>query len=349
MDSSLESAIPKHLQIERTVPARRKEGHMPPYPSFSARFDTATTQVVMTYLGVQYAAAEMPESVRLALRKLDETCHGDSRPGHVDRAKYLDERGYTTVATIAYWDDTSAYEQWRDGSGAFWLRPETIESEVGWFTETLSPSVTRFETLFSNDRPEGVSNLAEGLSGEVLEHGYWGGVRDRLPVAQEDVLSPSGAPRLTATGAHAVVVPHENLCLIRSGQEWTETEGTERAVYLEDVEPVLREGMDYLTLEGREIGCFANRYMRVVDSDFNETDKSFGMSWWRSLADLDQWAEHHPTHKAIFGSAMKYLSTMGPAAKLRLYHEVTVARADEQHFEYLNCHPSTGMLRAVEK
>jgi aldoxime dehydratase len=38
---------------------------------------------------------------------------------------------------------------------------------------------------------------------------------------------------------------------------------------------------------------------------------------------------------------------LGPAAKLRLYHEVTVARADEQFFEYLNCHPQTGMLNAV--
>ena len=31
---------------------------------------------------------------------------------------------------------------------------------------------------------------------------------------------------------------------------------------------------------------------------------------------------------------------------LKLYHEVTVARADEQHFEYLNCHERTGLLRA---
>jgi len=31
---------------------------------------------------------------------------------------------------------------------------------------------------------------------------------------------------------------------------------------------------------------------------------------------------------------MKYLGTMGPAAKLKLYHEVTVAAADEQYFEY---------------
>lgn len=49
---------------------------------------------------------------------------------------------------------------------------------------------------------------------------------------------------------------------------------------------------------------------------------------------------------AIFGAAMRYLSTPGPAAKLRLYHEVTVRAPDEQFFEYLNCHDDTGMLRA---
>jgi aldoxime dehydratase len=45
---------------------------------------------------------------------------------------------------------------------------------------------------------------------------------------------------------------------------------------------------------------------------------------------------------------MKYLSTLGLAAKLRLYYEVTVATADEQFFEYRDCHPKTGMLAAVE-
>ena len=44
---------------------------------------------------------------------------------------------------------------------------------------------------------------------------------------------------------------------------------------------------------------------------------------------------------------MKYLSTLGPAAKLKLYHEVTVARADDPLFKYLNCHPRTGLQRAT--
>jgi aldoxime dehydratase len=31
--------------------------------------------------------------------------------------------------------------------------------------------------------------------------------------------------------------------------------------------------------------------------------------------------------------------------KLRLYHEVSVSDAKSQLFEYINCHPQTGMLR----
>ena len=44
---------------------------------------------------------------------------------------------------------------------------------------------------------------------------------------------------------------------------------------------------------------------------------------------------------------MKYLSSLGPAAKLRLYHEVTVAPVADQFFEYRSCHEQTGMLKVV--
>lgn len=50
---------------------------------------------------------------------------------------------------------------------------------------------------------------------------------------------------------------------------------------------------------------------------------------------------------AIFRVAMKCLSTMGPAARLRLYHEVTVAEQAQTRFEYLGCHPGTGLPRAL--
>jgi aldoxime dehydratase len=88
-------------------------------------------------------------------------------------------------------------------------------------------------------------------------------------------------------------------------------------------------------------------YMTVLDDAGELTEKRFGLSWWRSLAALERWAECHPTHLAIFAAAMRYLTAMGATAKLRLYHEVTVATAEQQSFEYYNCHPKTGLLRAM--
>ncbi len=220
---------------------------------------------------------------------------------------------------------------------------------VGTFIEALYPSVEGYETLFSSlGRPEGIAVLADGMSGEVQEHAYWGGMRDRIPLSQTNEMAPTGAARAIRDGSRTRVIPNDNLCLIRSGQDWGDTEAAERKMYLGDVEPVLREGMDFLRDEGRSIGCYANRYMTVVAPDGERIEKSYGMSWWKSLAALERWAESHPTHVRIFGAAMKYLSTLGPAAKLRLYHEVTVARANEAFFEYFDCHPQTGMLNAVQ-
>ena len=250
---------------------------------------------------------------------------------------------------MAYWDDRQKFDRWFPAARERWTGEQRTNNGFGTFIEALYPSVEGYETLFSSlGRPEGVAVLADGMSGEVLEHAYWGGMRDRIPLSQTSEMAPSGAARAIRDGARIRIIPHDNLCLIRSGQDWGDTEAAERKMYLGDVEPVLREGMDFLRDQGRSIGCYANRYMTVVGRDGAATEKSYGMSWWKSLSALERWAESHPTHVRIFGAAMKYLSTLGPAAKLRLYHEVTVARADEQLFEYVDCHPQTGMLNAVQ-
>jgi aliphatic aldoxime dehydratase len=340
----VESAIPAHLTLERVHPPRKSTSNRAPYPSFSARFDPAVEQVVMAYLGVQYATPQPPAVVTVALAELLASAHGVDGPDHRDQARYLDEAGYHN---ILYWTDPQDFHRWRDHHES-WTGPQHRSAEAGFFSEVLQPTTRRFETLFSSDRTDGVSVASEKLSGEIQEHGYWGGARDRIPLAQTDRLDPSGELSVETDPSTGLVTvrPHGNLCLIRSGQEWTETDGDERRMYLEDVEPVLRTGMDFLRDDGLEIGCYANRYLRVTTDDSVETDKSFGMSWWRSLEDLETWSESHPTHVAIFRAALKYLSTMGVDACLRLYHEVTVTEAGQQDFRYLGCHDWTGMLRA---
>jgi aldoxime dehydratase len=348
LSPGLESAIPAHLRCPRTRQRRVPDDYAPPYPPFVARHAPAVKRVVMAYLGVQ-ARTPLDEAaaapIAAALEDLRRACAEPGGPAHVDRARYTDEAGHATVVTAAYWDDAAGFDAWFAAHGRAWTRIE--RPGVGTFSEILTPDVARYETLFSSpDRSEGIATLAQGMSGMVMEHAYWGGARDRIPASQTDALAPTGTLRLIRDGARVTVSGHDHVCLIRSGQDWSDTDADERRMYLEDVEPVLRAGMDFLRDEGRAIGCYANRYVTVDGTDGAPAEKRYGMSWWKSLAALEGWAESHPTHVAIFGAAMKYLSTLGPVAKLRLYHEVTVARADEQFFEYLNCREGTGMMGA---
>jgi aldoxime dehydratase len=343
----MESAIPTHLQTARTRHRRVPDDYAPPYPSFVARHKPDVTRVVMAYFGVQ-TQGEPSQAAEQALAWIVSAFRRAGGPTHWDRARYVDEAGYANIVTVAYWDDHARFDGWFPAAREGWTGAPQNAEGFGRFIEVLHPAVEGYETLFSSlGRPEGVAVLADSMSGEIQEHAYWGGMRDRIPNSQTSEMAPSGAASAVRDGARIRVMPSDNVCLIRSGQDWGDTEAAERKMYLEDVEPVLREGMDFLRDDGRSIGCYANRYMNVVAPDGAETEKSYGMSWWKSLAALERWAESHPTHVRIFGAAMKYLSTLGPAAKLRLYHEVTVARADEAFFEYLDCHPRTGMLNAV--
>jgi aldoxime dehydratase len=341
----VESAIPRHLRTNRSRARRIPDDYAPPYPGYVARHKPAVGRVVMAYFGLQYRG-EAPAEAAGALQRITAAFAATDAPGHWDRATYVDEAGCTNVISIGYWDAPARFDAWFAVHGQDWTADSWAAEPVGYFIEVVRPAVERYETLYStSDRAEGIAVLADSMSGLVQEHAYWGGARDRIPLSQTDALAPAGVPRVVGEGERRRVVPHDNLCLIRSGQDWADTDADERHMYQHDVEPVLREGMDYLRDDGLAIGCFANRYMHVIDAGGARIDKSFGMSWWKSLAALERWSESHPTHLAIFGAAMKYLSALGPAARLKLYHEVTVAAADEQFFEYLNCHDRTGMLR----
>src|SRR4029077_20455911 len=135
-----------------------------------------------------------------------------------------------------YWDDQKTFEAWFPAARDGWTGEQQNHAGLGTFIGVLSPSVSDYETLFSSlGRPEGVAVLADGLSGDIMEHAYWGGMRDRIPAAQTDALSSSGEPPLAPHCATVRVTPHENICLIRSGQDWSATDAAERQMYVQDV------------------------------------------------------------------------------------------------------------------
>jgi len=211
----VESAIPEHLRIARTRHRRVRDDYAPPYPSFVARHQPSVARVVMAYFGLQYKG-DAPTAAGAALDRLADAFRAPQGPGHWDRARYVDEADYANVVSVAYWDEPARFDAWFAGVRDAWTGDGEAVAGLGTFTEVLRPSVEGYETLFSSlGRPEGIAALATGMSGEVQEHAYWGGMRDRIPLSQTNEMAPAGAPSLIRDGARLRVKPQDNLCLIR--------------------------------------------------------------------------------------------------------------------------------------
>lgn len=322
----MESAIAPHLSGPRLHAAALPEGYRPPYPSFVSRHDPSVRQVVIAFLGARDGGT--PDVL------------GPDAPRHHDRAVTDGPTGGETV-TAAYWTDPLAFERWFDRHRESWL------SRDGRWVEAIRPSVRRMETIVGSRRhPEGLAAVADGFSGEIREHGYWGSMRDRLPASATEELADAAVPEVVTDGGRVRVRMRGSVCLIRSGQDWSGTHGDERATYLDGIEPLLREGMAFLADEGAAQGCLSNRYLTLVQGG-ERAERTYGLGWWRTLADLERWSATHPTHLAIFRAFGRAVRAQGGRSALRLYHEVAVAGPNDQWFEYAGCAPGTGLLAAA--
>ncbi|USG60998.1 phenylacetaldoxime dehydratase family protein [Sneathiella marina] len=346
----LEAAIPAHLRVPRTRPLGADETFKPVSPSFSARFDPDVVTLVMAYFGVQYRVET--EQAIAAVDRLKQGFSAPHKPSFWDMASYVDEAEYTNVIVVGYWDDAQEFHRWQTGlTPDWWHADASLDGDLGFFKECYTPGIADTETTFSHPYPEGYSKIARGMSGETDTHGYWGSARDRLPRAQTEALEPTAALkagseiRPETRGRLVSIAPHENLCLLRSGQDWSDTEQQERDFYLREVKPFLDRGMLEIRDGGAGIGCFFNRYMTLL-TEQGSTDKTYSLSAWHSLAAIEEWVQKE-THLAIFRAGIQHYKTAGEGYKLRLYHEMSVLRACDQQFEYFNCHRQTGMLNSV--
>lgn len=348
----MESAIDKHLKCPRTLSRRVHDDYEPPFPMFVGRADKELTQVVMAYLGVQFHEEHRQKAI-LAMQHMVDSFSLDYGPDHHDMTFHVDNQGFGNFIVVGYWRDPSAYCRWLrlPEIENWWSSDERLSEELGYFREIIAPRAEQFETLYAfKEELPGVGALMNNLSGEIQEHGYWGSVRDRIPASQNDWLQPDGELRIMAgdpvAGGRVVVQGHDNITLIRSGQDWAEADKQERQLYFNEMLPPLQAGMDFLRDEGHALGCYSNRFVRNVDRDGNLLDIAYDIGFWRSLDRLERWAESHPTHLRIFTTFFRVVTGL---QKLRLYHEVSVSDARFQTFEYINCHPGTGMMRDAKR
>lgn len=318
------------------------KGWEPPVPAFTSPLDQSS-QIVALYVGIQNPSSQSLEALNGIVDTLVPDCH--------DLAMFTDRAGVKNYVLIAYFASSQEQVQWEDTSGfaAWWELPEHEQAEYGLWMERYSFESGQFETLFSTpDSKEGLGRRFGDLVGPIREHGYPGGVEDRIPNARQSALqSPleqMPQPKTTKTkGRRITVEGPANLCVIRSGQDLTGVLGDELKMYKSEIEPALAEGLSFLG-ENPETGCFESRYMTHCDTNGKPIAKTFGMQVFLSVGHLIEWAKSHPTHLKIFGRFQAMATKQQGQIELRLWHEVAVMGEGCSYAEYVNCHPQTGFL-----
>jgi aldoxime dehydratase len=319
------------------------ENWVPPYPAWSA--NPRSERTTIAYLAAQHHARSAALAGLSTIRTFLE--QGEC-PYHVDYAVSAMKDGTTDAFAVAYFNGPQHFHAWARQSGFedWWRSDERLTEECGYWQERLTLPSERLETLHSSAVPDGCAH-AVALQGPVREHAYWGGMRDRISLSRSDTLeSPKRdlLARVDVERAKRVLVEVPlNLCIIRSGQDLSDAAAEEQAVYLDVVRPNLVSGMEFLAEQGLDIGCAASRYAVEITPDGTELPRTFGNCLFLSMKHLEDWSKSHPTHLAIFASFFKLLKMRDYQLGLRLWHEVVVLPAEGQHFEYLNCHPRTGL------
>jgi Haem-containing dehydratase len=325
---------------------RKPEGHEPSVPAWSVVWPEHMTHLVFAQFGVQAPlGADSSADVARILELLDI----QAGPEHIDRARHEDAAGYTNDIVLAYWRNPATYQTWatNESVAAWWA--DVDDSVLGHWREVATIPTERMETLHSDDGiKDGCANF---LPTDVTPyHEYWGGARDRILASQRDDLATPlvGLPQAEVAetrGRRVKATAPKNVCLIRTGQDWTRCSEAERATYLETVEPVLHEAAVFNRDHPHETGCIAPRYVRELDlTTGDDIDRSCVIAWWLSLEHLEKWTMSHPTHKAIFATFFKMLEKHNYRIGLHLWHEVSVLPTDTLELEYVNCHPATSFL-----
>jgi aldoxime dehydratase len=320
------------------------EDWQPPAPAWQAKWDKEDDFVV-GYFGIQ------AESVKPLSDWAEVALKAEHAPMRVERGTFIDKKNVKTHLYTIYWK-MSEYQLWwaLEANCAWWKSTDRENDGVGYFREIITMSRERFETLNSSPVPHGISATADEMEGPIEEHGYAGGMRDRIPLSATQSLRNAFDTNVKLDShsftneKRVVVIPPKNMCVIRSGQNWTECDDDQRHVYLSKVHPTLKKGMAFLQNNPEKTSCFSMRLVDVKDQNWQPLDQTFGLGYATDVYAFEEWAKSHPTHIAILDRFMEMVVSFGENLQLKLWHEVIVLPSSGCEFEYIGCHADTGLL-----
>lgn len=341
-----------HVTFPRTIPERRPGQFQPAAPKFNVRWTKPVTSVISDYIAIQHPATD-----RYAERDFIERARNDFDhafgPDCYEELRHHGPDGLYDTVVVAYWTDLTRYAVWKKTSAfnAWWRSLDREKESVGYWRETLIVPYERFETIFAEQYYRvGVARTNDSEMAETYTAGYFGAMRDRLPISAIDALeSPYGddspEPDFSVGSPHRIRIDvPANVVSIRSGQYWQKAESEQLEDYLDNLQPKLETGMSYLVDHPEDSGCLSLRPLVNLDAQGNELRETCKHGYFLSLELLERWSESHKSHLDIFKHALAMRRKYGAARSVVTWHEVFVLSAMPS-FEYINCDPSTGLLR----
>src|SRR5882757_6800925 len=181
-------AIPVYA---RTVPLRRPKGFEPVVQRWSVAVPAKYDAYVVAFFGVQGPDEQAVAASPFLSWLMQAFARADGPTVH-DHARHLDESGQLNHIVAAYWVDPHTYASWLRAPevAGWWNDPARLAESCGYFREQLSIPHERQETLYWQDYPAGLSRSKEVAIYPTPYCGYYGAMRDRIPLAAVDALAP---------------------------------------------------------------------------------------------------------------------------------------------------------------
>lgn len=345
-----------HVHYPRTIKEVRPEGFAPAAPKFQARWDNPLSTMVCDYIAVQHSGVSRTVEIEF-FKRMQAAFASECGPDSHELMRHVDDAGKVNSIVVAYWTDPTRYAVWKY-THAFnvWFNSRERENGPhGYWRETLIVPYDRMETIYSEPYYRAGVAKTRGCELEPMyTAGYFGAMRDRLPVSAIDrLLSPYGEDVPLASFDEQCAqrirleVPH-NVVSIRSGQYWQQAPADQFDDYLNNLQPKLDVGMQYLQDNAVATGCLSLRSMINLDEDGDELAETSKHGYFLSLAHLESWAAGHKSHLDIYRHALAMRKKHGAARAVVTWHEVFVLSVSPS-FEYINCHPHTGLLRFANR
>ncbi len=340
-----------HVEYLRTVPARRPEGHQPAAPRYTLRWDEPVPTMVSDYFAIQSDSLDSTARGAFFERVLA-SFGGEDGPGAHETMRFTDEVGMLNAIVVAYWTDATRHARWA-ANAAFlqWFgSSDRLGESSGYWRETLVVPYDRHETIYSAPHYRiGLGRTPGSRIVPMTMNGYFGAARDRVPLSAVDRLdSPYGdnpPPRreVQSRGRRLRATTPLNMTALRSGQFWVGAGAEQDADYRENLQPKLMRGMDFLLQHKQETGTLSLRVMTNLDASGEPRAETSVLAYFLSMEGLEAWAKSHETHLDIYRHAIAMNRKFKEKREVVTWHECFVM-PEASAFEYVNCHPATGVL-----